>query len=45
VYRHVGEVDAAEISPLSERVAVALSASDEALQAIEAAPARRRHPW
>jgi hypothetical protein len=44
VYRRFGEVDAAETSPLYERVAVALSESDEALRAIEAAPARRRHP-
>jgi hypothetical protein len=44
VYRHFGEVDAAETSPLYERVAVALSESDEALPAIEAAPARKRHP-
>jgi hypothetical protein len=44
VYRHFGEVDAAGISPLYERVAVALSESGEALRAIEAAPARRRHP-
>jgi hypothetical protein len=45
VYRHFGEVDAAaETSPLYERVAVALSQSDEALHAIEAAPARKRHP-
>src|SRR5436190_17646851 len=44
VYRHFGAVDAAEISPLYERVAVALSDSDEALHAIEAAPARKRHP-
>src|SRR5258708_5800509 len=44
VYRHFGEVDAAETSPLYERVAVALSESDEALRAIEAAPARRRRP-
>ncbi|TCO47455.1 hypothetical protein EV646_1054 [Kribbella antiqua] len=43
VYRHFGEVDAAQ-SPLYERVAVALSESDEALRAIEAAPARKRHP-
>jgi hypothetical protein len=43
-YRHFGEVDAAATSPLYERVAVALSESDEALRAIEAAPARRRHP-
>jgi hypothetical protein len=44
VYRHFGEVDAAGTSPLYERVAVALSESDQALRAIEAAPARRRHP-
>src|SRR5438093_13107236 len=44
VYRHFGEVDAAETSPLYERVAVALSESDEALRAIETAPVRKRHP-
>ncbi len=44
VYRHFGEIDAAGTSPLYERVAVALSESGEALRAIEAAPARRRHP-
>ena len=44
VYRHFGEVDAAETSPLYERVAVALSESGEALRAIEAAPAPKRHP-
>jgi hypothetical protein len=44
VYRHFGEVDAAETSPLYERVAIALSESGEALRAIEAAPARKRHP-
>src|SRR5437867_12694419 len=44
VYRHFGEVVAAGTSPLYQRVAVALSASEEALGAIEAAPARRRHP-
>src|ERR1700723_3199579 len=43
-YRHFGEVDAAGTSPLYERVAVALSESDEALRAIERAPARKRHP-
>ncbi|GAA2422195.1 DUF2332 domain-containing protein [Streptomyces mauvecolor] len=43
-YRHFGEVDAAQASPLYERVAIALSESDEALRAIEAAPARKRHP-
>jgi hypothetical protein len=44
VYRHFGEVVAAGTSPLYERVAVALGESDEALRAIEAAPARKRHP-
>jgi hypothetical protein len=44
VYRRFGEVDAAETSPLYERVALALSESAEALRAIEAAPARKRHP-
>jgi hypothetical protein len=44
VYRHYGAVDVADMSPLYERVAVALSESDEALRAIEAAPARKRHP-
>ena len=44
VYRHFGEVEAAETSPLYERLAVALSESDEALRAIEAAPARKRQP-
>ena len=44
VYRRFGEVDAAGTSPLYERVAVALSESEEALRAIETAPARRRHP-
>jgi hypothetical protein len=44
VYRQFGEVEAAETSPLYERVAVALSESEEALHAIEAAPPRKRHP-
>jgi hypothetical protein len=43
-YRRFGEVDASGASPVYERVAVALSESGEALRAIEAAPARRRHP-
>ena len=42
VYRHFGEVDAA--GTLYERVAVALSESRGALQAIEAVPARKRKP-
>jgi hypothetical protein len=44
VYRHFGEVEAAGTSPLYERVAVAMSTSGEALWAIGAAPARKRHP-
>jgi hypothetical protein len=43
-YRRFGELDAAETSPLYERVAVALSESEDALRAIEAAPARKRQP-
>jgi hypothetical protein len=43
-YRRFGEVDAAGTSPLYERVAVALSESDEALRAIETVPARKRQP-
>ncbi|MEJ2863842.1 DUF2332 domain-containing protein [Actinomycetospora flava] len=42
-YRRFGE-NVAGTSPLSERVAVAISRSDAALRAIEAAPARHRHP-
>ncbi|MGN6679621.1 MAG: DUF2332 domain-containing protein [Streptosporangiaceae bacterium] len=44
VYRRFGEADAAGTSPLYTRVAVALGESDAALQAIEAVPARKRHP-
>jgi hypothetical protein len=44
VYRRFGEVDAAGTSPLYKRVAVALAESEEALRAIETAPARKRHP-
>lgn len=44
VYRHFGEVEVADTSPLYARIAVALSESDEALRAIEFAPARKRHP-
>lgn len=43
-YRRFGEGEAAGVSPLYERIAVALSESAEALRAIEAAPARKRHP-
>jgi hypothetical protein len=42
VYRQFGEVDAA--GTLYQRVAVALSESDEARHALEAVPARRRQP-
>ena len=44
VYRRYGEGDAAKTSPLSARVAVALSESEDALAALEAVPARKRHP-
>lgn len=44
VYRRFGEIDAAGTSPLYERIAVALSESEQALGAIESAPARKRHP-
>jgi hypothetical protein len=44
VYRHFGEVEAAGASALYERVAIALSESDEALRVIENAPARKRAP-
>jgi hypothetical protein len=43
-YRQFGEVDVADSSPLHARVAVALGESAEALRAIEAVPARKRHP-
>ena len=42
-FRRFGEA-AAESSPLYERVAIALSESEEAMRAIQAVPARRRHP-
>ena len=44
VYRRFGDLDAAKASPLHQRVAVALSESDEAMRALEAVPARKRHP-
>ncbi len=44
IYRYFGEVEAAETSPLYERVARGLSESEAALHAIEAAPARKRSP-
>jgi hypothetical protein len=43
-FRRFGAAEAAEGSPLSARVAVALSESGDALRAIAAAPARRRQP-
>lgn len=44
VYRQFGEGDTAGTSPLYERVATALSESDEALGAIGTVPAPKRHP-
>jgi hypothetical protein len=44
VYRRFAEADHADASPLHRRVALALSESDEALRAIEAAPVRKRNP-
>jgi hypothetical protein len=44
VYRRFAEADHADASPLYKRVALALSESDEALRAIEAALARKRNP-
>lgn len=43
-YRRFAELEAAKISPLYERIALAVSESDEALRAIETAPARKRNP-
>jgi hypothetical protein len=43
-YRRFGEAGIAGISPLYERVALALSESGQALRAIETAPARQRQP-
>jgi hypothetical protein len=43
-YRRFAEVDAAGTSALYERIAVALSESEEALCAIATAPARSRNP-
>jgi hypothetical protein len=44
VYRRFAEADHAGASPLYRRVALALSESDQALRAIEAAPVRKRNP-
>jgi hypothetical protein len=44
LYRRFSEVDAAGSTPLYQRVAFALSESEDALQAIAMAPARKRHP-
>lgn len=44
VYRRFAENDVAATSPLYARVAIALSDSEEALRAINYAPARKRHP-
>ena len=43
-YRRLAEADHADASPLYKHVALVLSESDEALRAIEAAPARKRNP-
>ena len=43
-YRHFGESTAVKDSPLYQRVALALSESGAARQALEAAPARKRQP-
>jgi hypothetical protein len=44
VYRRFAEADHPDASPLYRHVALALSASDETLRAIEAGPARKRNP-
>jgi hypothetical protein len=44
VYRRLAEADHADASPLYKHVALALSESDQALRAIEAAPVRKRNP-
>jgi len=44
VYRRFAEAGHPDASPLYKRVALALSESDQALRAIESAPARRRNP-
>src|ERR1700728_2225905 len=43
-YRRFSAADRSDTSPLYKRIALALSESDEALRAIEAAPARKRNP-
>ncbi len=44
IYRHFGETDVADNSPLYHRVAVAFADSDAAIAAIETAPPLKRHP-
>lgn len=44
IYRHFGEVEVADNSPLYRAVGVAIADSDDALRAIEAAPPLKRHP-
>ncbi|NUR97985.1 MAG: DUF2332 family protein, partial [Kribbellaceae bacterium] len=44
VYRRFGEGEGAKSSPVWGCIAVALSESAEALEVIESAPARKRHP-
>lgn len=43
-YRRFGEVEVADASPVSARIAIAISNSEQALRAIENAPARKRQP-
>jgi hypothetical protein len=44
IYRHFGETDVADTSPLYRRVAVAFADSEDAMRAIETAPPLKRHP-
>jgi hypothetical protein len=44
IYRHFGESDVGNSSPLYRAVAVAIGASADALRAIELAPPLKRHP-
>jgi hypothetical protein len=44
IYRHFGETDVADNSPLYRAVAVAVADSPDALAAIETAPPLKRHP-
>ncbi len=44
IYRHFGQNDAGDASPLYRRVAVEFADSDDAMRAIETAPPLKRHP-